>query len=68
MSNNDLFARDKKSKAILNLDSESLLAYKQARNEYYKIQTINKELQGVKNDVAEIKSLLLSLINGKNNG
>jgi conjugal transfer/entry exclusion protein len=68
MSNKELYARDKKSKAILNMDTESLLAYKQARNDYYRIQTINNELQGVKKDVAEIKDLLLSLINGKNNG
>ena len=62
------FARDKKSRAVINTDSTAYSAYKTARGDHLKIVHLNNQVNSLKNEISDIKSLLIELINGKNNG
>jgi hypothetical protein len=64
--------RDSKSKAILNVNSEALNKYKREKEEKIKIkqaidgyQTLKEELQATKNDISEIKQMLMQLMEKK---
>lgn len=72
MSNSlDGFARTKNNKgALVNVQDDNLLAYKKQRkhlNELNdsmgKINSLEKELGGIKEEMSEIKQLLLKVIN-----
>lgn len=54
--------RDKKSKAILNIDHRSLSAYKTKRDYEQKLKKVADEFDGVKDDLNEIKTLLQQLL------
>ena len=55
--------RDEKSGAIINTDSHGYSQYKKSRN----IKLTQKdEIQNMKNDIDEIKSLLKILVEGNN--
>jgi hypothetical protein len=54
--------RDKSSKAILNTDVSALNKYKEERDFKLKLQKIVEENDQMKNDIAEIKNLLLKVI------
>ena len=57
--------RDSKSNAILNVDIESLNKYKQERDYLLKIKNVVKEHEQMKNDISDIKSMLLKLMESK---
>jgi hypothetical protein len=59
------FVRDKKSNAILNIDSVSLNKYKEERNKLININKVIKEHEKMKNDISDIKSMLLKLMESK---
>jgi len=61
------FVREKKSKALLNLDEVSLISYKKQRQNAKKFNDLNAEVSSLKSDLAEIKNMLKILTNGKAN-
>ena len=54
--------RDLTNNAILNTDSSGLQAYKRARNKQREIDAMAEDLNSLKTDVDEIKSLLKALL------
>lgn len=54
--------RDNQSKAILNTDTAALNKYKEERAFKMKLHQIVEENQQLKNDVADIKKLLLKVL------
>jgi len=62
------FERDKRSRAVVNTDSNALKAYKIQRQnmmKFNKITDLETEMLGLKNDINDIKNLLVQLINNK---
>jgi hypothetical protein len=53
-----MMIRDERSKAILNIDEESLNKYKRERDQIRKINLLFDELKEVKNKLAEILQLI----------
>ena len=62
VKDNPSLIRDKSSKAILNTDIGALNKYKEERDFKLKLQKIVEENDQMKNDIAEIKNLLLKVI------
>ena len=62
--NKDL-VRLKDSKAVLNINSKELDKYKQDREEKLKLKNLFEESEKMKNDIEQIKSLLIQLIGQK---
>ena len=64
--------RDTNSMALINRDSNGLQEYQNKRNflaaQKTEINTIKLELADVKNDIQEIKQLMLQLIGKNSNG
>ncbi|WP_292486406.1 hypothetical protein [Methanohalobium sp.] len=60
------FMKDRDSKAVVNVDNDKLEAYKNKRQKNRQIDRTIKDVEQLKSDVGEIKSLLHQLIN--NNG
>ena len=58
--------RDVKNNAILNNDKKSLDKYKEERDEKLKLNKVIEENNSLKKDIADIKNLLLALME-KNN-
>ncbi len=56
--------RDKENSAILNVDADALSKYKMRREQERKR---NEEIDTLKKDVSEIKSLLLQMIDKEGN-
>ncbi len=54
--------RDESSKAILNIDNNSLLAYKEKKRKEASLSKIIEEHDLIKSDLAEIKILLVKLL------
>lgn len=61
--------RDSNSKAILNINNEALNKYKKEKEEKLKIkkavdgyETLKEELKATKNDISEIKQMLMQLM------
>ena len=59
------FQKDSESRAILNVDKNALSAYKAQRTNIKKAMDVSNEIENLKLDVQEIKSLLHQLINNK---
>lgn len=59
------FEKDNHNKAILNVDMDALSAYKKQRKIITAATTATKEIEVIKKDIDEIKSLLHQLINNK---
>lgn len=53
------------ARAILNTDNTSLVAYKAARNREQALSNVVQEVNNLKQDITEIKHLLVKLIDGK---
>lgn len=71
-SKNGFSERDLHSKAILNTDSDMLLKYKIQRNRHItmnasvaEIEKIKNEFQTLKNELCDIKQLLLQIAGNK---
>lgn len=64
VKDNDDLVRDKENSAILNVDADALSKYKMRREQERKR---NEEINTLKKDVSEIKSLLLQMIDKEGN-
>jgi hypothetical protein len=64
VKDNENLVRDKENSAILNVDSDALSKYKMRREQERKR---NEEIDTLKKDVSEIKSLLLQMIDKEGN-
>ena len=64
VKDNDDLVRDKNNSAILSVDMDALSKYKMRREQERKR---NEEIDTLKKDVSEIKSLLLQMIDKEGN-
>jgi len=64
VKDNDDLVRDKTNSAVLNVDADALSKYKMRREQERKR---NEEIDELKRDVSEIKSLLLQMIDKEGN-
>ena len=67
VEDNPNIVRDPDTKAILSVNVDAEQAYKKQREEKRKMRNMLNEFETVKNDLAEIKSLLSLLINNQKN-
>ena len=58
--------RDSSSMAIINNDKNSYAAYKLKRIEGNKVSTLSTEVASLKQDMVEIKTMLMTLTEGLN--
>jgi len=65
VENYSQYQKDSESKAVLNVDKQALSAYKTQRRNFKKTINVNNEIENLKNEMNEIKSLLYQLINTK---
>ena len=65
VKNDPHFEKDLNSKAVLNVDKDSLFAYKKQREKLKEIFDSQKEIEVLKRDMDEIKAMLRQLINNK---
>lgn len=65
VENYSQYQKDSESKAILNVDKNALNAYKAQRKTIKKAMNVNAEIENLKQDMLEIKSMLSQLINNK---
>ena len=54
--------RDVKSNAILNVDNDALNKYREEREQILKLRSVVKEHDQMKNDINDIKQMLLKLM------
>lgn len=59
------YEKDTVNKGIVNVDKNALSVYKAQRTNIKKVINVNDEIENLKLDVQEIKSLLHQLINNK---
>lgn len=60
------FCKDTNSKAILNVNTNSLLERKRKIAQESQTNKTNQEIYELKNDIQEIKTMLAALLNNKN--
>tara|TARA_Y100000389_G_scaffold203263_1_gene251122 strand:- start:1695 stop:1916 length:222 start_codon:yes stop_codon:yes gene_type:complete len=56
------FKRDQKTNALLNTNTRALAEYKARKNAVGRIDTVENDLNNMKQDINEIKSLLLKIL------
>ena len=56
------YIRDEKSNALLNKNVKALEEYRKRKNELSKINSMEADLNNVKQELTEIKSLLIKLL------
>lgn len=70
--NDSTFVRDIQSGALINQDYSSRDEYyakvKMITNQKEELNTVRSEIDNIKNDVSEIKQLLIALLNKGSNG
>ena len=59
---NPELVRDNNNKAILNTDDDSLMSYKNKRNNDRKLLKMYEEHQELKQDIIDIKNLLMKIV------
>jgi hypothetical protein len=59
------FVKDTDTKAVLNVNKDALNAYKLQRKKLTKTFALEDEVNSLKEDIKDIKSLLSQLINNK---
>lgn len=62
---NERFVRDPKNLAILNTDSEAIKRHEMKMEQLRKQKQRDDEINTIKNELSELKSMLRELINGK---
>jgi hypothetical protein len=62
IEHSDNYVRDRHSKAILSADSGGLEAYKRTRERMKQIQTYGDDINNLKTEFSEIKSLLQQIL------
>jgi len=60
------FIRDATSNAIINTDIDGLRRYKTRKAESRKILDLKDEVDSIKNEMSEIKNLLIKLVENQN--
>tara|TARA_R110002167_G_scaffold58368_1_gene165435 strand:+ start:375 stop:575 length:201 start_codon:yes stop_codon:yes gene_type:complete len=60
------FIRDTTSNAIINTDIDGLRRYKARKAESRKILDLKDEVDSIKNEMSEIKNLLIKLVENQN--
>jgi len=67
IENHATLMRDTHSKGIVNVDNESLLAYKKqrsiSREQKNELLTLQQDLNNVRSEMTEIKEMLAALLN-----
>jgi hypothetical protein len=61
---NPELVRDNNNKAILNTDDDSLMSYKNKRNNDRKLLKMYEEHQELKQDIIDIKNLVMKIVLG----
>lgn len=56
------YVRDTNSNALLNTNTKALAEYRARKKSVNRLDTLEKDLNNVKQDINEIKSLLLKLL------
>ena len=59
--------RDTKSNAVLNTDLDALAKYKAKRAREKKINNVTEEVESLRQEMTEIKSLLMQLVQRETN-
>jgi hypothetical protein len=59
------FIKDTESKAIINVDTSSLIAYKKRREYHRTLETQVEQINILKNEVSEIKTMLIQVLDKK---
>jgi len=59
------YIREKGSSAVISTDLHGLNAYRAQRDKALQFNQLSQEVHDLKNDMNEIKGLLVKLINGK---
>jgi hypothetical protein len=57
--------RDKRSNAILNVDTDALNKYKEERDKILNMRRVVEEHDQMKNDISDIKQMLLKIMEKK---
>lgn len=57
--------KDTTTKAVLNTDTTALEAYRRRREAQRDVRNMCEEIDDIKNDIADIKSLLKEIINNR---
>lgn len=65
-TNLDDFYRDTQSNAIINTNVEKIRQYKQQRESLMKVQSLASDVETLKQDMSEIKSMLQLLVRDNN--
>ena len=63
-TNDPAFKRDTVSGALLNSDLKAAESYFEQRRRYIELQRVKEDVQSMKAQMDDIKSLLLQLVNG----
>lgn len=61
------FARDPRSSAVLNIDNAAYQHFQQERDRALQMQRVSVEVGQLREELNDIKQLLVQLVNGKRN-
>lgn len=61
------FARDPRSSAVLNIDNAAYQHFQQERERVLQMQRVSAEVGELREELNDIKQLLVQLVNGKRN-
>lgn len=63
----DGFIRDQSNPgAVLNIDNNSLDAYKKKKNKYKEIDSVAKDIAGLKSEMAQLKEMINTILRAVN--
>lgn len=57
--------RDKRTQALINTDLDALAAYKTQRDRQKKLETLEQDINNMKSDLGEIKTLLSEILSSR---
>jgi hypothetical protein len=63
MMHEQIFRREENTSALLNVDHDGLQAYKARRDRLKKIQELETDINIIKQDMSEIKTMLEKILN-----
>lgn len=61
------YLRDERTGALVNTDNEAFETFKNERDKVLKLMEVEAQVGSLKNELSEIKGLLIKLVNGNNN-
>lgn len=62
---NENFARDEKSRAIINTNATALQAHRQRKMQLYKMAELEQSVSRLNDDITDIKKMLNQLLNSR---